>query len=254
MELEMEIAKTEAREKALSEIGKEHEAPLPPLDSGPPSVAASFTPIALRSTAKSSPDNVAVSHKPLGSSATTEMTPAINTEVSSSPKNPKATDFAPGMFAGGISSTPLTGNGLRETSKESSHGVSEAQSPKLAERTLQNVIELQQKQNETIIATHQQLTAAMTLPQPTITKFTGDPIEYKTFVMAFDTRIRSKATTSSDLLYYLNEHLEGEPADLIQGCLHMAPEAGYTEARRLLQKEYGDPYKISTAYRNKIIH
>ena len=61
------------------------------------------------------------------------MTPAINTEVSSSPKNPKATDFAPGMFAGGISSTPLTGNGLRETSKESSHGVSEAQSPQLAE-------------------------------------------------------------------------------------------------------------------------
>ena len=94
----------------------------------------------------------------------------------------------------------------------------------------------------------------MTLPQPTITKLTGDPIEYKTFVMAFDTRIHSKATTSSDPLYYLNQHLEGEPADLIQGCLHMAPEAGYTEARRLLQKEYGDPYKISTAYLNKIIH
>ena len=153
-----------------------------------------------------------------------------------------------------ISSTPLSGNGLRETSKESSHGVSEARSPQLAERTFQNVIELQQKQNETIIATHQQLTAAMTLPQPTITKFTGDPIEYKTFVMAFDTRICSKASTGSDLLYYLNQHLQGEPADLIQGCLHMDPEAGYTEARRLLQKEYGDPYKISTAYLNKIIH
>ena len=254
LELEMEIAKTEAREKTLSEIDKEHEAPPPPLGSSPPSVAASFTPIVLKSAAKSSPDNVTVSRNPLGSSATKEMTPAINTEVSSSPKNPKAADFSPGLFADGISSTPLTGNGLRETSKESSHGVSEARSPQLAERTFQNVIELQQKQNETIIATHQQLTAAMTLPQPTITKFTGDPIEYKTFVMAFDTRICSKASTGSDLLYYLNQHLQGEPADLIQGCLHMDPEAGYTEARRLLQKEYGDPYKISTAYLNKIIH
>ena len=254
LELEMEIAKTEAREKTLSEIDKEHEAPPPPLGSSPPSVAASFTPIVLKSAAKSSPDNVTVSRNPLGSSATKEMTPAINTEVSSSPKNPKAADFIPGLFADGISSTPLTGNGLRETSKESSHGVSEARSPQLAERTFQNVIELQQKQNETIIATHQQLTAAMTLPQPTITKFTGDPIEYKTFVMAFDTRICSKASTGSDLLYYLNQHLQGEPADLIQGCLHMDPEAGYTEARRLLQKEYGDPYKISTAYLNKIIH
>lgn len=254
LELEMEIAKTEAREKTLSEIDKEHEAPPPPLGSSPPSVAASFTPIVLKSAAKSSPDNVTVSRNPLGSSATKEMTPAINTEASSSPKNPKAADFIPGLFADGISSTPLTGNGLRETSKESSHGVSEARSPQLAERTFQNVIELQQKQNETIIATHQQLTAAMTLPQPTITKFTGDPIEYKTFVMAFDTRICSKASTGSDLLYYLNQHLQGEPADLIQGCLHMDPEAGYTEARRLLQKEYGDPYKISTAYLNKIIH
>ena len=33
----------------------------------------------------------------------------------------------------------------------------------------------------------------------------------------------------------------------------MDPEEGYSEARQLLQKEYGDPYKIFTAYINKII-
>lgn len=121
------------------------------------------------------------------------------------------------------------------------------------EHTFQSVIELQQRQNETIIATHQQLTAAMTLSQPTITKFKGDPIEYNTLIMACDARIRSKATSSADLLYYLNQHLEGEPPDLIQGCLYMSPDEGYLEARRLLQKEYGDPYKISTVYLNKIL-
>lgn len=109
------------------------------------------------------------------------------------------------------------------------------------ERTFKSVIEVQQKQNETIIVTHQQLTAAMTLLQPTITKFKGDPIKYNTFKMAFDARIRTKASTSSDLLYYLNQHLEDEPADLIQGCLHMSPDEGYAEAIWLLQKEYGDP-------------
>ena len=93
----------------------------------------------------------------------------------------------------------------------------------------------------------------MTLPQPTITKFKGDPIEYNTFIMAFDASIRTKASTSSDLLYYLNQHLEDEPADLIQGRLHMSPDEGYSEARRLLRKEYGDPYKISTSYLNKIL-
>ena len=93
----------------------------------------------------------------------------------------------------------------------------------------------------------------MTLPKPTITKFKGDPIEYNTFIMAFDARIRTKATTSSDLLYYLNQHLQDEPADLIQGCLLMSPDEGYSEARRLLQMEYGDPYKISTSYLSKIL-
>ena len=54
--------------------------------------------------------------------------------------------------------------------------------------------------------------------------------------MAFDARIRSKATTST-VLYYVYQHLEGEPADPIQGCLRMDPHTGYMEARRLLQKE-----------------
>ena len=33
----------------------------------------------------------------------------------------------------------------------------------------------------------------------------------------------------------------------------MSPDEGYSEARRLLHKEYGDPYKISTSYLNKIL-
>ena len=74
LELDTEIAKTEAREKALSEIDREHETPPPPLGSGPPSVAASFTPIVLKSAAKSSPDNDAVSRNPHSSSATPEAT------------------------------------------------------------------------------------------------------------------------------------------------------------------------------------
>ena len=84
--------------------------------------------------------------------------------------------------------------------------------------------------------------------------FSGDPIEYKAFVIAFDTRIHTKATSSSDVLYYPNQHLEGEPADVIKGCLPMEPDAGYMEARQLLQKEYGNLYKISNAYLNKILH
>ena len=90
--------------------------------------------------------------------------------------------------------------------------------------TFQSVIELQQKQNETVIATHQQLTAA--------------------FIMAFDAHICAKATTSTNLLYYLQ---------ILSKDVYMSPDEGYAEARRLLQKEYGDTYNISTSYLNKIL-
>lgn len=91
----------------------------------------------------------------------------------------------------------------------------------------------------------------MTLPEKAIPKFKEDPFEYRTIMMSFDARIQTRATTSADLLYYLDQHLKGEPKDLIEGCLHMDPEEGYSEARRLLQGEYRDPCKISTAYVNK---
>jgi hypothetical protein len=87
----------------------------------------------------------------------------------------------------------------------------------------------------------------MALPQPEITNFHGDPIDFHVFIMAFEGRIVSRTVSCTDRLYYLDQHLSGEAKDLIAGCLHMDPTKGYMEARTLLQKEYGDPFKISTA-------
>ena len=103
---------------------------------------------------------------------------------------------------------------------------------------------MQRQQNEQMIATHQQLAATMTLPQPEVHKFNGDPIKYGTFIIAFKTRRESRTLNAADRLYYLEQHLEGELRKLIGGCLHMDPAEGYKEARRLLEKEYGDPFKI----------
>lgn len=55
----------------------------------------------------------------------------------------------------------------------------------------------------------------------------------------------------ADRLYYLEQHVEGEPQQLIVGYLQMDPPEGYNEARRLLKKEYGDPFKVSMAYVNR---
>ena len=51
---------------------------------------------------------------------------------------------------------------------------------------------------------------------------------------------------------FLDQHLVGEARELISGCLHMEPDEGYMETRRLLEKEYGHPYKVSSAYMRKL--
>ena len=115
------------------------------------------------------------------------------------------------------------------------------------------LLDQQRHQNEQLLAAHQQLATAISLPQPEVPKFTGTAIDYNAFIMAFDTRIVSRTVNDADRLYYLDQHLDGDPKDLIGGCMYMTPTKGYHEARTLLDKEYGDPYKVSVAYIDKIL-
>ncbi len=47
----------------------------------------------------------------------------------------------------------------------------------------------------------------------------------------FDARIESHTVSDADRLYHLSQHLEGDPKELIGGCLYMDTTAGYNEAR-----------------------
>ncbi|XP_071088920.1 uncharacterized protein [Haliotis cracherodii] len=110
-----------------------------------------------------------------------------------------------------------------------------------------------QPATESMVQAQQQMLTAMFLPQPEVPKFKGDLIEYGSFMMAFDARIVPHTNCDRDRLYYLDQQLEGEPKDLIAGCLYMSQFDGYTEARELLDKEYGDPYKVSMSYINQVL-
>ena len=80
---------------------------------------------------------------------------------------------------------------------------------------------------------------------------TYDPLEYASFIMAFEARILPYVTTEANKLYYLDQQLEGCAKELIQGCIFKDVNHGYTEARHLLHMEYGDPFKVATAYIEK---
>ena len=117
---------------------------------------------------------------------------------------------------------------------------------------LKQALEMQQAQIRQMISSQHLLATALTLPQPEVPKFKGDPMEFQTFILAFDARVQSEVINSADRLYYLDQHLLGEPKELIGGCLHVEPSEGYVEVRRLLQREYGDPYQVSSAYMQKL--
>ena len=97
------------------------------------------------------------------------------------------------------------------------------------------------------------LLAALTLPPCKLTTFKGELSEYRTFIRTFETRIASKVSSANEKLDYLLQHLEGDAKSMVEACIDIEDaEQGYTEACRLLEREYGDVYKLSLTYLKKI--
>ena len=116
---------------------------------------------------------------------------------------------------------------------------------------IENVLHAQERQNsafQRLIEQQQQNMLALTLPQPDLPVFDGDPTRYHDFIRAFENLIERKTNSSSARLYYLVQYTSGQVKELVSSCLSMQDARGYDEARRLLLERYGQPYKIATAF------
>ena len=56
---------------------------------------------------------------------------------------------------------------------------------------------------------------ALTLPQPDVPVFTGNPVEYCDFNRAFENLIERKTSSPSTRLYYLLKYTSGQVQDLV---------------------------------------
>ena len=92
------------------------------------------------------------------------------------------------------------------------------------------------------------------LPQPRILVFDGIPMEYRSFVRAFESLIESRTFNNTDRLYYLEQFTAGDVKELVRSCHHLPSDVGYDEARRLLEKKFGDEYRIASAYETKALN
>lgn len=83
----------------------------------------------------------------------------------------------------------------------------------------------------------QQGVMSLTLPQPDMQVFSGDPINYCDFVRSFKHLVERKILSSSSRLYYLVQYTSGPVKELMKSCLSMREEEGYFEAKRLLREQ-----------------
>ena len=90
------------------------------------------------------------------------------------------------------------------------------------------------------------------LPRRRVPVFSGNPLDYCTFIRAFETVIETRESDYAGRLYYLEQHTAGRPQELVRSCLYMNAEAGYLKARKLLESKFGQKHKIAMAYLDKV--
>ncbi|XP_059085647.1 uncharacterized protein LOC131882509 [Tigriopus californicus] len=91
-----------------------------------------------------------------------------------------------------------------------------------------------------------------TLPKKDLRPFSGKLTEYQVFSLSFRYLIEQKTNNEENRLQYLLQYTANEPHDLISACVHLDPKDGYKEARKLLDREYGNKYGIATAFRKEM--
>ena len=122
--------------------------------------------------------------------------------------------------------------------------------------SFRHLMQIQDRQNyalEQLIQQQQQGVMALTLPQPSLQVFSGDPIDYLDFIRAFKHLVERNTSIPSASLCYLVQHTTGPVQELMKSCLSMREDDGYKEARKLLKERYRQNYKIAAAHVKRLL-
>ena len=119
------------------------------------------------------------------------------------------------------------------------------------DNTFQDIVDIQRKQTElSQIMVSQQARSLLPSSEPPL--FYGDAVEFPAFMTAFESLIESKVEDSCERLYFLGQYTSGKAKEVINGCLQRKSEGSYKEAKGLLKRQFGDPFKIANAHITKL--
>lgn len=117
---------------------------------------------------------------------------------------------------------------------------------------ISNLTQATERALTAISDTQRDLTRQMRMPRSEPDIFDGDATKFREFLIDFEEYVCKWTQTDRERLTQLRNYTTGKPNDLVRGCIHLPPTAGYAEAMRLLQSRYGAPYDTSRAYVKKL--
>ncbi|XP_022102055.1 uncharacterized protein LOC110985381 [Acanthaster planci] len=113
------------------------------------------------------------------------------------------------------------------------------------EASLMELVKTGQQQQRCMLAT-------MQLPRAELPTFDGNPLQYWTFLRAFENSVDIADIDDSAKLVRLLKYCTGKARKIIECCAIMAPSVGYKRAKALLQERFGSDYVIAEAWVNKV--
>ena len=88
-------------------------------------------------------------------------------------------------------------------------------------------------------------------PTVEIDTFSGNCIDYPYFITTFIEVVETRISDPRGRLIRLLKYLDEEAKELVQACVYLPADEGYKKARQLLEKNYGDQYRILSEYRKE---
>ena len=90
------------------------------------------------------------------------------------------------------------------------------------------------------------------LPNKQMNSFDGKGItKYKPFIINFRHHIQEHCDNDRDKFRYLLQYTSDRPYKLVASCCQNDSHIAYRKARELLDKEFDNEFKVSTAYLKK---
>ncbi|CAH8599500.1 unnamed protein product [Schistosoma intercalatum] len=83
------------------------------------------------------------------------------------------------------------------------------------------------------------------LPKAELSYFVGQPRGYRKFIRQFETYVASRVTDDSQRFLYLMHYCKGKAKTAIEGCVMMDASSGYSRAREILERLFGQTHVIA---------